>query len=308
LTKGERKPWRRGKVYAESMPALLLHLTAVERLAAHVNTLPPDFSRALGEDLEYARFGAALPELPWFGGWTMGLDAWLGLGEAPRYSRLLTDKAPVGFGLKAAELVSNGALVGSEPGLAFLAGYFTQLCVSRSLEPLMQTVLRSSTAMSRSRVEWSWSLSLMQELHGSTLVGTPSIRSKLQIRKGSPLKGVGRGLYELMRVSSNEALGEAPSKHAVDAWMRGLAWFSLTLGSPLGRLRALQSAQGSMKELFRGPGVDVFAAVDRGLDHTREVLVLVGSMIRRNAFSARNRLKFLKLLPEGAVDQVTRAA
>jgi hypothetical protein len=281
-----------------------MHLTAVERLAAHVNTLPAEFSKALGEDLEYARFGAALPELPWFGGWSLGLEAWLGRGDAPRFTRAITERAPVAFGVKASELVSNGALVGSEAGLAFVAGYFTQLCVSRALEPLMQKVL-GAQRLGRTAVEWSWSLSLMQELHGSPLVGTPAVRSKLQIRKGSQLKGIGRGLYELMRVSSNEALGEAPSKHQLDVWMRGLALFSLSLGTPVWLIPGVPTAK---RELFRGPGVDVFAAVDHGLDHTREVLALVGSMIRRNSFSSRNRLKLLELLPEGSPGHVTKAA
>ena len=287
------------------MPSLLTHLTAVERLAAHVNTLPVEFVRALGEDLEYARFGAALPELPWFGGWAMGLDAWLGRGDAPHFAQMMTSKAPVAFGLKAAELVSNGALVGSEAGLAFVAGYFTQLCVSRAVEPAMQALLASnahkgeSPRRARSRIEWSQSLFLMQELHGSPLVGTPAVRSKLQIRKGYALKGIGGGLYELMRVSCIEALGEAPSQWEVDGWVRGLSLFSLALGSPLGRLGAIPSIHLSAQGLYRGPELDVFAAVDQGLDHTRQVLALLGPMRLRNRFTKGARHKVFEVCPEG---------
>ena len=287
------------------MRALLTQLTAVERLAAHVTTLPAEFVRALGEDLEYARFGAVLPELPWFGGWTLGVEAWVADGTPPPFAVLLSRRAPVAFGLKAAELVSNGALVGSEAGLAFVAGWFTQVCVSRALEPLVagliehrpRTSERSTSA--RARIEWAQSLFLMQELHGSPLVGTPAVRAKLQIRKGNPLTGVGRGLYELMRVCSLEALGEAPLKPEVDGWMRGLSLFSLALGSPLGRLKALPALQLRDPTVYRSPGVDVFAALDRGLDQTREVLRHVGGMIRRNSFSARARLRLQELLPEG---------
>jgi hypothetical protein len=284
-----------------------MHLTAVERLAAHVNTLPGDFSRALGEDLEYARFGAALPELPWFDG--LGLEPWFGRGELPAFTRHISHRAPVAFGIKASELVSNGALVGTEPGLAFVAGYFTQLCVTRALEPLMQTLLLThrlpgeSLAVARARIEWSWSLSLLQDLHGSSLVGTPAIRSRLQIRKRSALNGIGRGLYELMRVSSQEALGSAPAKAEVDGWMRGLTVFAFALGTPLGRLKA----SAPNRELFRAPGIDVFSAVDQGLDHTRTVLDTLGSMIRRNSFTARSRQRLLELCPEGSPEQVMRA-
>src|SRR3954462_9858169 len=146
------------------MPALLLQLTAVDRLAAHANTLPPEFARAITEDLEYARFGAALVELPWFGGLTLGVQAWVGRSEPPHFSRLLRERSPVAFGLKAAELVANGALVGTEAGLAFLTGYFTQICVGRALEPLLSRLTAThrrpgeTDGTCRQRIEWIWSL------------------------------------------------------------------------------------------------------------------------------------------------------
>lgn len=294
------------------MPAFFTYLTAVERLAAHVNTLPQEFTKALAEDLEYARFGAILPELPWFGSRTLALDAWLARGEPPRFTKLMTAKAPVGFGIKATELVSNGALVGVEAGLAFLAGYCTQVCVSRALEPVVQTVIAAhrkpgeSDLAARSRIEWAQSLFLMQDLHGSPLVGTPAVRSKLQVRKVSSVRGIGRGFYELVRVSSQEAFGDAPSKLEVDTWMRGLYLFSLAIGSPLGKLKVLPGALAN-KELYRSPGIDVFAAVDEGLAHAREVLALLGSMIRRNSFTTRSRHKLLELCPEGSPEQVMKS-
>ncbi|MBL8951465.1 MAG: hypothetical protein JNK82_11845 [Myxococcaceae bacterium] len=288
------------------MPAILSSLTAVERLAAHASVLPPEFARALGEDLEYARFGAALPELPWFGGWAGGVQAWLGRGEAPRFARLFRERAPVAFGLKAAELVANGALVGTDAGLAFLAGHFTQLAVMRALEPMVQRLAvahrtpKETVTAARGRIEWVQSLYLMQELHGSPLVGTSAIRTKLQIRKDSGPKGIGRGLYELIRVASNDAVGDAPSKLEVDGWMRGLYLFSLALGSPLGRLKGIDGTGG--RELYRGPDVDVWAGLESALETTRRALGVLIGLIRRNSFTPRSRAKVLELLPEGPPD------
>jgi hypothetical protein len=292
------------------MSALLTHLTAVERLAAHINELPSEFARALGEDLEYARFGAALPQLPLFGGMVQGLDTWLARGHRPHFSELMTARAPVHFGLKAAELVSNGALIGMEAGLAWLAGYFTQLCVARSLEPVMKKLLTTQRRQgeaeeaARARIEWTQSLFFMQDLHGSSLVGTPAVRAKLQIRKASSVKGIGRGFYELIRVASQDAFGEAPSKLEVDGWVRGLYLFSLALGSPIGKLRSLPAGNLSTRELYRGEGFDVFATVDVGLDRARELLTMLGSMIRRNSWTARSKARFLEACPEGAPSQV----
>lgn len=295
------------------MPSLLTSLTAVERLAAHVNELPPEFAKALGEDLEYARFGAALPDLPCFGGWRLGLGVWFRRGEPAHFTRMFRDRAPVAFGLKAAELVSNGALVGTEAGLAFVAGYFTQLSVARALEPIAQTLLATHRKQgetiwhARGRINWAQALYLMQELHGSMLVGTSAVRTKLQIRKRSALAGIGRGVYELVRVSSQEAFGEAPTKLEVDTWMRGLALYALALGSPLGRFKTSLNGPGESKELYRSPGIDVFAALDQGLSQCREGLAMLGSMIRRNSFGSRSRLRFLEFFPEGSPDQIHRA-
>jgi hypothetical protein len=288
------------------MPSLLSSLTAVERLATQASALPPEFARALGEDLEYARFGAALPELPWFGGWSHGLGAWFGKGDAPRFARLFRERAPVAFGLKIAELVANGALVGTDAGLAFLAGHFTQLAVVRALEPMLKRLVtthrevREHELAARGRIEWVQSLLLMQELHGSSLVGSSAIRTKLQIRKASGPRGVGRGLYELIRVASLDSVGEAPSKLEVDSWMRGLYLFSLALGSPLGKLKGVSNgASVSARELYRGPDVDVWLAVDAALDQTRRALTVLGGLIRRGSFTARSRQKVLEIFPEG---------
>ena len=287
------------------MPALLLSLTAVDRLAAHANSLPPEFARAVTEDLEYARFGAALVELPWFGGLSLGVQAWVGTSEPPHFTRLLRERSPVAFGLKAAELVANGALVGTEAGLAFVAGYFAQICVARALEPLLSKLVaqhcreEETEASCRQRIEWIWSLFYLEELHGHSSVGTAAIRDRLRVRKAGKARGIGRGMYELMRVSSLEALAEAPSKVIVDGWVRGLYLYSLALGSPLGRFKALPAERHVVQELYRSAGVDVFSAVELGLDRTRAAMTVLGGMIRRGSFSARSKSRFLEVLPEG---------
>lgn len=288
------------------MALFLTSITALERLSAHGAQLPQEFARALGEDLEYGRFGAALTDLPRFGGPEFGLASWFTAGRAPRFTELYENRAPVAFGLKTAELVSNGALVGTEAGLAFLAGYFTQLCVARAVEPIVTELLQQHApgnqpqALVRERIEWTQALYLMQELHGSTLVGTGAVRTKLQIRKGGGPRGVGRGFYELIRVASHEALGEAPRKPQVDAWVRGLYLYSLALSSPAGKLKALRSnAPLQQKELYRGPGVDVWSAVEGALARTQRVLGILSGLIRRGSFTARSRGKVLELLPEG---------
>src|SRR4051812_44003799 len=100
------------------MPSFLLHASVVERLAETGANLPPALATALSEDLEYARFGALLPDLPWFEGLKGGLAEFVVDREAPHFAHVFHERAPVAFGLKLAELVDSGALVGREAGLA----------------------------------------------------------------------------------------------------------------------------------------------------------------------------------------------
>jgi hypothetical protein len=285
------------------MSQILTHLTAVERLASHVKTLPPSFVRALTEDLEYARFGACLADLPQMDGWPSSLEHWR-FEQRRDFSRKLIEEAPVAFGLKAAELVSNGALVGTEAGLAFVAGYFTQVCVRRAVSPLVNALTdryrksNETYVQSRQRVEWCQSLLYLQDLHGSPLVGSAAIRTKLQVRKVNGPKGIGRGLYELIRVSSVDAFGEAPTRAQMDTWMRGLYARTLYWSSPLARLTKVPRLSAVVHSFYRGGGVDFFSDVERGLEDTRTALIRLSSMIRRGSFTARARERFLELCPE----------
>jgi hypothetical protein len=286
-------------------------MAAVERLAADSATLPPEIARALDEDLEYARLGAALADLPDFAGMRGGLGPLFPDREEPPFMRLFHGRAPVAMGLKMAELVANGALVGREPGLAFIAGYFNHLCLDRRLNPLVGRLVarhrRSGEPerAARRRVDWTQALFYVRDLHGRELLGSPAIRGKFQVmkRQGLPTTGIGRGLYELVRLSSQEALGAAPSKPEVDSWMRGLYFQALLLASPLGRLRTLPSYTSlTYRELYQAADFDVAVEVDASLVTAREVLTKLWSMIRRGAFSPRARERFFGDFPEGSIE------
>jgi hypothetical protein len=108
---------------------------------------------------------------------------------------------------------------------------------------------------------------------------------------------VARGFYELIRVATLESFDEAPQKIEVDTWMRGLSLFSFAIGTPLARLKLPKPGRGD-EELYRGSHIDVFQSVEAGLVHTREVLFVLGSMLRKNSFTVSSRRKLLAVLPE----------
>ncbi|MHB8875050.1 MAG: hypothetical protein ACYC8T_15300 [Myxococcaceae bacterium] len=293
------------------MPSLLLHMAAVERLAADGISLPPEIARAMEEDVEYARLGAALADLPECSGLRAGLGPLFPDQEPPKFARLFHGRAPVAMGLKMAELVANGALVGTEPGLAFVAGYFSHVCLDRRLNPLVERLVArhrrsgESERAARRRIDWTQALFYLRELHGKELLGTGALRGKFQVLKhpGLPTRGIGRGLYEIIRLSSQESLDVAPKKSEVDSWIRGLYFQAVLLASPLGRLRALPSYTSlAYRELYQAADFDVAAEVDGALATTRAVLDRLSSMIRRGAFSPRARARFLDEFPEGSIE------
>ncbi|MBN1205108.1 MAG: hypothetical protein JXB05_09315 [Myxococcaceae bacterium] len=292
------------------MPTLLLHLTAIEQLAAHPGSLPADIARALAEDLPYARFGAALPDLPVCEGLRGGLSALLPERELPAFARLYHERAPVGLGLKMGELVATGALVGTEAGLAVLAGYFTHLCLDRRLHPEVDRLVarhrrKDQRALGAHReIEWSQTLFYLRELHGMETLGTPRLREHFQVVKstGFPYRGIGRGIYELVRLASQERVGLAPTKSQVDGWVRGLYLMGLMLSSPLGRTRALPAySQLSFHELYRHDGFDFAAEVEAALEQTRGILRRLLVYMTRGTFTPRTRARFLEEFPEGTI-------
>jgi hypothetical protein len=292
------------------MPTLLLHLTAIEQLAAHPGNLPSDMARALSEDLPYARFGAALPDLPLCEGWRGGLGAWLSAQEVPTFARLYHERAPVGLGLKMAELVATGALVGTEAGLALLAGYFTHLCLDRRLHPGVDRLVarhrrKEESALDAHRaIEWAQTLFYLRELHGMETLGTGRLRERFQVTKSThfPYRGIGRGIYELVRLCSQERVGQSPTKAQVDGWVRGLYLMGMVLSSPLGRTRALPAySQLSFHELYRHDGFDFSAEVEAALEQTRGVLRRLLVYMARGTFTPRTRARFLEEFPEGTI-------
>jgi len=291
------------------MPSFLLHSSAVERLAETGANLPSPMARALAEDLEYARFGALVPDLPWFEGLRGALSVLMGEPQAPYFARLLHEKAPVTVGLKLAELVSSGALVGRHAGLAVVCGYFTHLCLDRALHPLVDRLVEihrrreETPEEAHRRVEWTQALFYVREMHGRDLVGTSFIRSKLQLSKSRlPTRGIGRGLYELVRLSMQETLGEAPPKEQVDSWVRGAFLHAAMLSTRLGRSRATPVySLLAMRELYRGEGLDFPAEVERAVSDTRVVLTQVFRFMERGSFTLRSRQRFFEEFPEGAV-------
>jgi len=283
-------------------------LRAVEELAGAPDLLSSPLALALSEDLEYARLGTALPDLPRFEGLRGGLQLLrLPAGPAP-YARLFHQKAPVAMGLKFAELVANGALVGREPGLAFASGYFCHLALDRVLGPVVAQLAErhrlpsESLLEARRRVEWTQALFYLEHRLGRPMVGEARLRASFRFSKRRMSTGVGRGLYELIRLGAEEALQEAPCKQQVDRWVRGTLLHGLLLSTPLAAPSRHLLTKLSRRELFEGSEVDLPARMEQALGAARKVLERLHAFITRGLFSRSARERFLADFPEGGVE------
>ena len=292
-----------------SVPSLLLHLCAVEELAGVPDLLSAPVAKALAEDLEYARLGTALPDLPRYEGVRGGLQLLWPLKATTPFAQLFHRRAPVTMGLKFAELVANGALVGREPGLAFACGYFCHLALDRVLGPPASRLAekhrgpRESLDEARRRVEWTQALFYLEHRHGRPMVGEPQLRESFRLGKRRlPTAGVGRGLYELIRLGSEEALQASPDKRQVDRWVRGAFLHGLILSSPLAASSRHLLTKLSRRELFSGEDVDVPVLMAEALASARRVLERVHAFISRGLFSRSARERFLADFPEGELE------
>lgn len=270
------------------MPVLLMHLVAVHRLVdRHAALLPRAWSDALRDDVVYARFGAALPLLPTLSGWTGALGLRNRESAAEGFARRFHALAPVRLGLKMAELVSRGALVGEGPGRALLAGYFTHLCVDAAVVPLERGLPRGDPK----KLQWAQALDVAA--HTFRVREAQSSRQVWRVTKSHrfPLRGMGRGMYELVRIASLDALEEAPTKGQLDRWVRALALHGAWVQGPLGRPRGLP-------RLSPAASRETVHAVDEGLATCAELIHRLDVMMRSGRFGPRARRAFSDSFPQ----------
>lgn len=281
------------------MPVLLLHLTAIHRLADRfLGRLPPAWSEALQTDLPYARFGAALPLLPTMSGWGGALGLRSTGSAAEGFARRFHALAPMQVGLKMADLVARGALVGENPGRALLAGYFTHLCVDSAILPIerrggLQRELGETSPEAQRQLAWAHAIAAVEDTFSTREpFRDPRFSELWRVTKSRrfPLTGVGRGMYELLRLSSWDTLEEAPEKADVDRWVQALALNGTLVSQVVRHRRGLELSELQVRNLRH--------ALDESLSLSCSVLERLDALMRSGRFGPRARRSFLSAFPE----------
>ncbi len=292
------------------MAHVLTHTAAVEALAEDPRDLPESVVAALQHDLPYARFGAVWPDLPYFDASPRRLLARLrgGVGPRPPFATLFHNGAPVAFGLRMAELVHKASLVGREAGIAVVTGYFSHLALDRSLRPPIHELVRQirtpdehPRALGR-KIEFLQAVAHLEHRLRRPILGWRGLSERLQLvkRRGIPMRGIGRGLYHLVRTASGEVVGPAPSKSEVDHWVRSLAAFARLLASPLGpRIAGVERAL--MRRVYEDE-FDFEAAFTAALERARHHVRVAVAYLESGEFDRGARERVFEEIPEGSMD------
>jgi hypothetical protein len=282
---------------------VLVHLAAISELSRPDDPLPPEMARALSEDLEYARLGVVLPDLPIFEGVRGGVGLASVRLEPPAMAQKLHGHAPQRLGLKLAELVANGALVGTEAGLALLCGYFTHLCLDEVLHPAWERLAQLSSGggwQAQRRAAFSQSVAYLTRRFGRPMLGDPELRPLFQVtkRQGLPTRGIGRGMYELIRVATQETFRESLRKSELDGCLRGLYLFGRIASGPLWRTLSVPRPFGMGLGTPDPTAPDLTVEVTAALGRARTMVRRLHDLIAHNRFTPRSRERFLEEFPD----------
>lgn len=230
------------------MPQSFVHLFAIDRIRGDAR-LHPLAHEALGRLPAFGRFGAMLPDLPYFGSirWR-ALWQQLGLLQpGARWADRLHHERPLAAGL--ALLVPRAASrLGPLARLAIGAGYFSHAALDATLHPLVYRLIDADGARSKGarraqhmlieKVQARW---LIEGWLGYDLIDAPAM---IEIGRFGPEVSADRVLLQV-EGSLRQAFGRGPRPAQVLDWIQGLEWYC-------------QRVRGRIAEA-EGPAVDPIA-------------------------------------------------
>jgi hypothetical protein len=236
------------------MPAEGIHLTALrEAMASPV--LTASTRRRLVRRDDAARFGALVPDLPYFHRYVV---------EVIRYvARMPAQPSPRGAAIHEGGAV---ALLGSlldlarrerDDDLAAIAlGVASHCAIDRALHPLINALARAypvgdSHDASHREVEKFQSICFHERYLGRDTMGTPAITGYLTIQLANRFDA---RMNRLLREAWTSALGTAPSERELTGFVRGYRAHARLLGTPLGKRIASVAAKDEARPRYlHGP-------------------------------------------------------
>lgn len=306
-------PWRKRDAsgstrYAAAVPAEGIHLTALrEAMASHA--LAPSVRRRLIRRDDAARFGALLPDLPYFDRYAI---------EVVRY----VARVPARPSQWGAQIHSGGAVAlleqllgiarrerdtgyGEELG-AIALGLASHCAIDRALHPLVNALARAypvgdSHDAAHREVEKFQSICFHEQYLGRDTMGTPAISGYLAIQL---TQRDDARLHRLLREAWTAALGGALTARELAGFVRGYRQHAWLLGTPLGKRVAPPAAKEAARPRFLTGAWGTFAALlEAAVGSSLGVLDAAGAVLDASEADVDGARRALaRVLPAGTID------
>jgi hypothetical protein len=295
---------RRSTGYGAAMPAEAIHLTALrEAMASPV--LAASVRRRLVRRDDAARFGALVPDLPYFHRYVV---------EVIRYvARVPAQPSPWGAAIHEGGAVALlSSLLGiarreRDDDLAAIAlGLASHCAIDRALHPLINALARAYPVgrnhdASHREVEKFHSICFHEQYLGRDTMGTAAITGYLTIQLAN---GLGERLNRLLREAWSDALGTAPSERQLTGFVRGYRAHARLLGTPLGKRVAPPAAKDEARPRYlRGPWGTFESLLEAAITTSIGVLEAASAVLDASStdVDAARRALATKL-PPGTID------
>jgi hypothetical protein len=286
------------------VPAEGIHLTAL-REAMAAPALDGAVRRLLVRRDDAARFGAVLPDLPYFDRYAAEVVRYVtGLPARPsRWGAAIHEGGAVALlgSLLAIARRERDDVLG-----AIALGVASHCAIDRALHPLINALARrhrggASHDASHREVEKFQSICFHERYLGRDTMGTSAITGYLTIHLAAQLDD---RLSRLVREAWADALGDAPSARELAGFARGYRQHARLLGTPLGKRVAPPASKDEARPRYlHGPWGTFEVLLEEAITRSIEVVHAAGAVLEagdRDVDGARSMLE--GLLPAGTID------
>jgi hypothetical protein len=286
------------------MPAEGIHLTALREAMASP-ALTASVRRRLVRRDDAARFGALVPDLPYFHRYAV---------EVIRYvARVPAQPSPRGAAIHDGGAV---ALLGSVLGIArrerdddlaaIALGLASHCAIDRALHPLVNALARAhpvgdSHDASHREVEKFQSICFHEQYLGRDTMGTAAITGYLTIQLANRLDA---RTNQLLREAWSDALGTAPTERELTGFVRGYRTHARLLGTPLGKRVAPPAAKDEARPRYLyGPWGTFASLLDAAITTSIGVLDAANAVLDASSADLEAAISALAArLPAGTID------
>jgi len=286
------------------MPAEGIHLTALREAMASPS-LAPSVRRRLVRRDDAARFGALVPDLPYFHRYVV---------EVIRYvARVPARPSPWGAAIHEGGAV---ALLGSllqiarrerDDDLAAIAlGLASHCAMDRALHPLINALARANPVgknhdASHREVEKFQSICFHEQYLGRDTMGTPAITGFLTVHLTN---GLDDRMNRLLREAWAQALGTAPGERELNGFVRGYRAHARLLGTRLGKRVAPPARKDEARPRYLHGAWGTFAGLlEAAVATSIGVLEAAGAVLDATSRDLDGACRALAaVLPAGTID------